>query len=296
MSISVDRELAQYVHRWKFQKSQEQVVEEIASYGHETRRIPDSYYFYIDTKTGKLLASASMEPVEKFIDKDSPLGMLEYEGFRKTQSWAEVAPQGTVSVWFSPPLPGTCNVSKLIISEKTKKDGKDALLNHAVLFDATEEHCKTIVQSFAREWNIDPSFFDVTNVIRANPIMLTCDVHMCVNILAKYIRDDEGWKAITSRTSLKTKMDSLFLARRFFDKYVATPDYYKLQAYLQSDEKDELFGEHEGSCPTGTAFSVLFGAKILCCTCPYCLNQVEALILEGVIYCPHCKRSAPLNN
>lgn len=33
--------------------------------------------------------------------------------------------------------------------------------------------------------------------------------------------------------------------------------------------------------------------ETLCCTCPFCNTEVEAVIAKGRIYCPHCKESAP---
>ena len=36
--------------------------------------------------------------------------------------------------------------------------------------------------------------------------------------------------------------------------------------------------------------------KILCCTCPFCKEQVEAEIGGGRITCPNCKKSASWKN
>ena len=35
------------------------------------------------------------------------------------------------------------------------------------------------------------------------------------------------------------------------------------------------------------------GKKILCCTCPFCKSEVEAVIEEGTITCPKCSAQAP---
>lgn len=50
-------------------------------------------------------------------------------------------------------------------------------------------------------------------------------------------------------------------------------------------------GENPQSAFSLTEFSK-FGEKILCCTCPFCKQEVEAVISGGRIKCPNCRESA----
>jgi hypothetical protein len=47
---------------------------------------------------------------------------------------------------------------------------------------------------------------------------------------------------------------------------------------------------------TAPVVSISSEKRILCCTCPFCKEQVEAVIEKGKIHCPKCKKEVDYHN
>lgn len=97
----------------------------------ESWKIPDSYYFEFN-KLGKLTSENSKVPIESRIAKNSHLGRIEYEAFRKIQERAWLENEGFI-VWISPPYEGVYSTSKMVISEVVCENGTKRLLNRAIV-------------------------------------------------------------------------------------------------------------------------------------------------------------------
>lgn len=86
--------------------------------------------------------------------------------------------------------------------------------------------------------------------------------------------------------------------RKAGESYTDYTNYVPTNARLR-DLGNEPVRQAGGDCPGKSGaddpYSVSESGekRILCCTCPFCEQQVEAIIEDGKITCPKCKKSAP---
>lgn len=267
-----------------------QRVEEVASTIHETNRLSDPYIYLV--KDQRLVAPTGLI-IGDIVKKDSYLGKTEYTAFKQIEDWVSRESSG-LSVWFSPPYPGTYPVSKIIISEMSTNGKVKLLFNRAVVLDIDAEALITL----ANQLTEGEKFIQDSELLRAHPFFPSAE---------KFIEWFELLKLYTSQTrSIEDDIDIVkkHKAYQFFTKTIAVAGPNTLYADLyQKAEESGLIGPMTGSCPsttTFTSFEQMFNNSLkinkthtLDCVCPYCKQRVKASISNGEIQCPNCLQTAP---
>ena len=271
-----------------------QIVEDLASESHETRRFPDPYIFKIEER-GLIIPSGML--VEDFMEKDSCLGRIEYKALQRIQDWANENESG-VSIWFSPPYKKRYPVSKIIISEILKSSsGVKVLFNRAVVIDIDADCLLNLANQLSSDLQYScsetlrgiPSFPDSQQFTEwfINLSSITSQINM-INSGKDVLLKQETYATISEIRKTVS---------------IAGEDVYYAQLHEQV-RKSGLIGKHLSSCPTiqNTPFESVFKnsliiseSKTLECTCPFCNMKVKAIIKEGKIHCPKCKRSTTYN-
>jgi len=153
-------------------KPVEQKIEEFLSFGTETKRIPDRYKLIIKER---LFSPITGKPVEDSVEKDSPVGKIEFEAFKKIQDFAVNNETGT-AIWISPLIEGLYPSSKIIFSSIDQENGEKILFNCSLILDANEKECLDLANLISISEGIK---FNNTNEIRKNPIFM--DTKMAIS-------------------------------------------------------------------------------------------------------------------
>lgn len=277
----------------------EQFIEEIASRSHETRRIPDPYYYLISSN-GELVSPTAHCLIKSTIqDKTSYLGQLEYQAVLATEQWAAVCNEGAI-VWISPPDPYP--VAKIIVSEIVHEDGVKKLFNRAILFDFDEKTCMKLAWNLTSFSRSRPVFTDIDQV-RATPLFLDTKGKSWIDILGRLIDDPVLWTMIRDGEDRILKKETLRQAAIVQKQWFAVP------GLSYSDEAKmavmQMLGPYPESCPPGssvqnrTALQVFSenaltyaGSSIsknpdFCRTCPACGKEINCVVKMGGS-CPKC--------
>lgn len=267
-----------------------QLIENLASESHETKRFPDPYIYIV--KNNKL-TTPNGKPVENEVERQTHIGRLEFTALREIQHWASSNKEG-VSVWFSPPFEDRYPVSKIIISELSSSNDTKILFNRAIVLD---DDANTLLH---RANNLSKSFYsNSSEVLRATPIfpnsnelsawLSTLSVNTNQVNMVSTGQDIHQKTDTYSRLNVLSRSITITGENRFY------ADLYK------SAKLKGFIGQHQGSCPTLnlTSFETLFQQsmlvgenKTLDCTCPMCSKKVTAIIENGRIHCPSCNKSA----
>lgn len=264
-----------------------QLTEEVASSIHETNRVPDPYIYLVRnhrlvTPTGLIIGNK--------VEKESYLGQIEYAAFKEIERWADINNSGTV-IWFSPPYPGVCPVSKIIISELSTDNNTKILFNRAVVLDINGQTLMELANKLSTEEGLIPD----SETLRACPFFPTAEEFInwfeLLKLYSKLIENDED--IIFKFRTLQRLSEETFA--------IAGPNTLYADLYQKADESG-LIGHLPGSCPSTTGFTsfeqmLSNSLKIneghtLDCVCPHCKQRVKASISNGKIHCPNCQHTA----
>lgn len=280
-----------------------QVVEEMASMAMESRRKPDSYYFWM--KDGKLISPETGLPVEFSISVETDLDRREKEVFLRLQDWAVGASEGAV-IWISPPHRERSEIrngvrvetAKIIVSEIIGEGVERKVENTAIVMDISAEECYKMANRLSQ------NRFKDSEAVRDGMFKLVATAESGSDWWfdwLEYALESEGYFDEVRRNWRKDKQIALDQAVKYQRMMEAG---FKPPEIVDAMEKDGFMGRNVLSCPAGPMMSasetlmrhsrVYSGEKkILNCRCPSCRRQVEAEIYGGRIYCPECKASAP---
>lgn len=268
-----------------------QATENLASEGHETKRISDPYIYEI--KDGKLL-TLNGEDIEEIMEKKTSLDWREYEAFIKEKNWTNSQEKGTI-VWVCPSFPPKYPVAKAVVSEITPLvEGRRFLLNRNVVLDIGDSD----VLELANQLSQSGKFKDKEEV-RKEPIVLPdYSSEYWQGILENYT---DQVKQIRTGEDILIKDKTLKQSERIINRVSTRYGFVVYDIAYKEAKEEGIIGKHQGSC-SGTSkspFSVFSengltqsGEITLECTCPFCQTRVTAIISEGRIYCPNCGKSA----
>lgn len=241
-----------------------QFIEELASLSHETRRIPDPYYFDI-TPAGELFSPTKHTKIKDEVkDKTSHLGQLEYQALLSIERWAVSSNEGAI-VWISPPQTDTYPVLKIIVSEIEYQDNVKKLFNRAILLDFDEEKCMKLAWNLTSFSHNRPVFTDLDQV-RATPLILDIKGGSWVDIFEKLIVDPALWAMVRNGEDRGIKKETLRQAAMIQKQLFSAPTLsYSVDAVMAVSQ---MLGPKPGSCPpkesTGsTAFGVFAGSSLI---------------------------------
>jgi hypothetical protein len=296
MLIETDR----YFVKEALQNPQSQVVEEVASESHETRRIPDPYIFI---QRNNKFETPQGEIVEKYIDKNTPLGKSEFHAFNEIQKWANETDEG-FCVWFSPTHKIAYPQTKIIIQEIEMIDEQKVVINRAIILNKDDNFLLRSANELSNKEYLDKE------ILRKNPVFPESDrffswfESLAVHI--DQIKDIQTGKDTQKKLETYAAITEIAQSINIY----GTNNIYN--TIYQQAQKRDIIGKFQGSCPISlqTAFQTVFNHSInitsqvdgkremkrkLKCTCPFCSKKVEATISNGKIHCPECKKSADYN-
>ncbi len=280
------KEITAFIPTWK-DKPRAQVIEEIASYSLETKRIPDPYYFIIG-KDKKLISPQTGVFIEDSVEKDSVIGKKEFEAFEKIQRWATENESGIV-IWISPPHSERSSDTKIIISEIAGEDKTKLLFNRAVLLDIDTEHCLKIANTI-----LDDDTGDVfSEEDLTQPLFLSGDQKVEWALLIGLHPDAaRAFYMIQKGDDLREKEMALKAAVPIYESFLTREVGYDDHLVREEVERaigSGVFGMSSASCPPpiGTSFEVFYshshqtdGLKFVK-NCGNCGRGINKLIKKG---------------
>lgn len=239
-----------------------QFIEERASHSLETRRIPDPYWFWVDS-SGKLTASDG-QLIESSIEKTSFVGQLEFQAFLRIQEWVQENSEG-VAFWVSPK--GPYATTKIIASEIVFVRDRKLLFNTAIILDSLNtKDCVRLVNNFSsRE-------FSSVEEVRANPVFVRLPVGMPWHrVLEEHTAAPDVLRQIKDGGYIELKQKTLRQIEEILDQLPSqtqTLVYTKSSSAYSSVFENQLrqaglVGEHPDSCSyLPTAFSLFFNHSL----------------------------------
>lgn len=293
-------EISAFIPSWQG-KSKKQVVEELASYSLETKRIPDPYYYLI-TQNGELYSPTAHCRIRDSVeDKTGPLGSLEYRAVVLIEQWAAGNQEGA-AIWVSPPYPGVYPVSKIIISQIEYLDGVKRLFNRAIILDYDEKKCLEFAQNLAQLSQNRPEFSNLDSV-RAAPLIFKTHGDSWAFVLQELIDDPPLWESIKNGQDKEAKKEAVrqatIVQKGLFVDFAPRSIFEEAKTVMQ-----QMLGNKPGSCPVlfnslkRTAFSIFSensltfkgsGSKDpdFCKVCPVCGGEINCVVRTGGS-CPKC--------
>ena len=224
-----------------------QLVENIASDSHETRRFPDPYIFLLRDK--KLLTPNGII-IENNIQNDSVLNSAEFKAFLEIQDWADSNDEGT-AFWFSPPFFGKYDKGKVVASQILYDlDGQKILFNRAIVLDVDTETIFSIANNISEKTGSEL----ITNpeLLRQTPIFSGHNLlKALLDEISTYTDQSqmvENGTDIDSKTVTYSKL--LVIEKMSGFVYSNTSDSQYFYAH-QIAEEQGLIGKHIGSCGSG---------------------------------------------
>ncbi len=276
------KEITAFIPTWK-DKPRAQVIEEIASYSLETKRIPDPYYFIIG-KDKKLISPQTGVFIEDSVEKDSVIGKEEFEAFEKIQRWATENESGMV-FWISPPHPERSSDTKIIISEIAVEDKTKLPFNRAVLLDIDTTDCLKIVNTI-----LDGDTGDVFSEedLRRQPLFLSADQEVeWTSLIGLHPDATRAFYMIQKGDDLREKEKALKAAVPIYESFLTREVGYDDHLVREEVEKaigSGVFGTSSASCPPpiGTSFEVFYSHSLkFVKNCGNCGKGINKLIKKG---------------
>lgn len=143
-----------FSNSWNEQISSGRLIPNLISLNKETNRKPDTYHFWVEN--GILIDPESKKPVLNFI-----LPGVERKIAEDLQTWADDCEEG-LAFWISPSLEGVYPCSKVILHRISYTiDGKKAVQNSVILFDADFENPELLRQTFFTEKDTEENISSV---------------------------------------------------------------------------------------------------------------------------------------
>lgn len=221
-----------------------QLVENIASDSHETRRIPDPYIFLVK---GKKLLTLNGEIIEESIRNDSDIDSAELKAFLEIQEWAENNNEGT-AFWFSPPFPGKYDKGKVVTSQILHDcDKQKILFNRAIDLDVDGKTIISIAGSISEK--IGSELTTDQELLRQTPIFSGCNLLKA--LLDEISAYTDQSQMVETGTDIDSKVETysklLVIEKMSGFVYSSTSDSQYLYVH-QIAEEQGLIGKHIGSC------------------------------------------------
>ncbi|MBU0998541.1 hypothetical protein KJ570_03370 [Patescibacteria group bacterium] len=277
------REVYEMLPIWK-DKPVKQKIEEFISFGTETKRIPDRYKFIIEDK---LISPITGKPVEESVEKESFIGKVEFEAFKKIQDFAVKNKTGT-AIWISPLVKDVYPASKIIFSSIDYENGEKILFNCSLVIDADKEECLDLANLISISQGIQ---FENIDEIRKNPIFM--NTKMAINWMESLVMlKDQFGKEKKEQILMRYNQIELAILNMpiYFNRYQQAE--YLVQQGLQNG----ILGEAKTSCGGTIKKDNLTASETISensldlnksfFECPKCHRPIPSG--KGITTCPHC--------
>lgn len=251
----------------------EQVIEEFISFGTETKRIPDRYKFLVKDK---LISPITEKPIENSIEKNSPIGEIEFEAFKKIQDFSINNKTGT-AIWISPLLENVYPSSKIIFSSIDYENGEKILFNCSLVIDVNKEECLDLANLISISEGIK---FESVDEIRRNPIFM--DTKMAASWMESLIKlTHQLEREENEQLQLKYKqVQSMIL-----NMPMNLNRYQQAEYLVQQGLQNGILGKAKTSC-SGT-----IKEDSMTATETFSENSID--LNESFFECPKCHRPIP---
>lgn len=289
------QELTGFIPSWE-RKPKPQVVEELASYSLETKRIPDTYYFVI-RGDGKLISPQTGKLVEESVEKTSRLGQKESQALDRIQYWGQGKNEGLV-FWISPPHPERSRFTKMVVSEITKEESEKRLFNRTLLLEINDQEALNLGRELSLFDNSN-NYIESPESLRSQPIFINSGELDWVSYLDVRINDKYIWEKIRSGEDIIAKEEAIVSSGLIYEElfgknYPVGYDDERVKQAVEKANELNLFGSLGGSCPPAllmtnqedTAFGVFSKNAEKSFPCPECHKPIPSG--RGITQCPHC--------
>ncbi len=268
-------------------KHPSEAIEDVSAVSHETRRIPDPRILILDN--GSIL-TLFRDPVDKYIEKASYIGSLEYQAFIKINEWSQVSTEGS-EVWFGGKYPRKYPVDKIdvgTIRYSTDRKTK-VLLKRAILLDIDPGVLLNLANQFADRIGLPRYKSD--DELRSRPIF--CTENELEDFFDVVSQHTDQVAQIRSGNDLSIKLETYQDMDDIQNEIPITNTVshgYVYNYLRRRAEEERMIGDKSESCPTGsqTAFQAFSGSETIEASfpCPRCLKPIPSG--RGITTCPHC--------
>lgn len=221
-----ERTALRFSKDWDKQVSSNRLIPNLISLNKETNRRPDTYHFWVEE--GILVDPESGKPILNFV-----LPGVERDVAEELEQWANKNEEG-LAFWISPSLESVYPCSKVILHRISYTfDGKKAVQNSVILFDADFEKPELLRQTFLTQADTEEN---ISNILQ--------------------------WITEKSRQQIKSP-ENEFVARKQAVYYAEMFQRRVPREYIIDDmRKTGFLGNNPVSCPgTSTSFSNLIDSN-----------------------------------
>lgn len=240
--ITKEQEYKTFVFNWQKKPANEQpqVIDEVASYIQESSHHVD-YYFYDFNKNGEFLIPTNGKKVKDEVKKWQCLGETEWKVVDIEEHQRKNGEK--VFFWVSPQHEGVYPDLKVTISEVIFSQGRQRLLNRAILFNYDEVKSWQLVQDLIAESKNRP-LLSTLEEVRGMPLIFDSQKDW-IDLLVKVTQNSELGKIIRTGEDERLQQEAILKADRFYDEILGTPT-VELNA---KDYHKYGFGDYLSSCP-----------------------------------------------
>lgn len=168
----------QHLHAWT-NKARERIEWEVSSIYLETLHLPEQYDYLI-TSYG-LLDKASKLPIKSFMERETPLGKVEFDAFEKIETWAMIhGLQGNdlTAIWISPPHVLRSEDTKIIFNKIVHTNTGPVLRNYCLLFECSDYLSLDIANDISQNIGLTRESFIDTETLRATPFLFHKQINL----------------------------------------------------------------------------------------------------------------------
>jgi hypothetical protein len=140
------------------------------------------------------------------------------------------------------------------------------------------------------------TFDDIRDAIKNKDQLLDLDKRIQL-IIDNFCRFTENLGEVTTDSIKdlaiqigKTVMEMSWAMNQLNNTQTISP-YSDLESQIDYQLQAQVVQQFTGCVAVGSILETPLGIRKLCCTCPYCNNEVEAEIHDGKIHCPKCGKS-----
>lgn len=282
-------ELRGFVKNWR-NKPLAQIIEEMASWSMETRRITDPYEFAIN-KQRELVSPQTGDKILEVVERQRyaySLGEQEYQAIYSLQQ--DLIKGGHSQwVWISPPEEGIYKETKVIFSNIEKKGSQEVLSNRAIILDDFSYLDCLRLATDLNHYSQNPKEYSNKDSIRSRPI--TIDVvdpnwRELLRGLVKTSQMEQAISAVESGDDIKAKQETLVIAEQLAKQLFDGQNRITAQEVFSALDENGVLGGFGSSCPKivfGTFLlgSAVLGGEYFCRRCGACGAEINQVVRPG---------------
>lgn len=256
------------------------VKKEASSIYLETKHLPETYDQLITPYS--LLEQETGLPVKSFMEKETPLGKIEYDAFESIEQWAMKNGlenrTGLTGLWISPPHELRSFDTKIIFSHILNTTIGPVVRNNCLLFEGDKDISLDIANMILQKVGTIREPFIDTEILRGTPILLNkpIDVQAIYECILQIVKSN-GLIELKNGNEVQIQKEADAWAEGYASSRVDGRP-----IHIQ-----EVEAEHQVSCPpalTASEYIVVNGEKhkfVRRCGNPNCKVEINNFIPKG---------------